>query len=76
MIKADAADTYRVYGELITANLHQIKTGDTKAVVENYYDGSLVTIPLDPRFTPAKNAQQYFKKYNKSKKPLRKKHCK
>lgn len=73
LIKADAADTYRVYGELITANLHQIKTGDTKAVVENYYDGSLVTIPLDPRFTPAKNAQQYFKKYNKSKTAIKEK---
>lgn len=73
LIKADAADTYRVYGELITANLHQIKTGDTKAVVENYYDGSLVTIPLDPRFAPAKNAQQYFKKYNKSKTAIKEK---
>ena len=39
----------------------------------NYYDGSQVEIPVDPRFSPSKNAQIYFKKYGKSKTAVKEK---
>ena len=39
----------------------------------NYYDGSMVTIPLDVKQTAAKNAQHYFKKYGKSKTAIKEK---
>jgi predicted ribosome quality control (RQC) complex YloA/Tae2 family protein len=67
LLKAENSEKYRLYGELITANLHLIKTGDKEARVTNYYDGSPITIPLDVRYAPSKNAQMYFKKYSKSK---------
>ncbi len=73
MIKAENSNIYRLYGELITANIHKIKTGDNEAVLTNYYDGQLIHIPLDIRYAPAKNAQLYFKKYGKAKTALKEK---
>ena len=39
----------------------------------NYYDGTMVNIPLDVKASPAKNAQTYFKKYGKSKTAIKEK---
>ncbi|MEG0662291.1 MAG: NFACT RNA binding domain-containing protein, partial [Anaerovoracaceae bacterium] len=71
--KAASADKYQLYGELLTASLHQIKTGDASATVMNYYTQEEVTIPLDIRFAPPKNAQLYFKKYSKAKRSIKEK---
>lgn len=73
LLKAENSEDLRLYGELLTANMHLIKPGAEKVTVTNYYDGSQVTIKLDPRFTPSKNAQQYFKKYGKSKTAIKEK---
>ncbi|MGI6721819.1 MAG: Rqc2 family fibronectin-binding protein [Anaerovoracaceae bacterium] len=67
LLKAENSEKYHLYGELLTANIHNFKTGDREVTVTNYYDGSDITIPLDKRFAPAKNAQNYFKKYSKAK---------
>jgi predicted ribosome quality control (RQC) complex YloA/Tae2 family protein len=65
LIQAEDSDIYRLYGELLTASLHSVQDGRSSAEVLNYYDGTMMTIPLDPRFTAAQNAQRYFKKYGK-----------
>lgn len=67
--EAKNADQWKLYGELLTAHLHELKRGDTEANVVNYYDETqpVISIPLDPQLTPAENAQRYFKKYTKSK---------
>ncbi len=57
----------RLYGELITANLHALKERQDKALLLNYYDNTEVLVPLDPTKPPSKNAQAYFKKYEKAK---------
>ena len=67
ILQAEKADDYRLYGELLTANLHMLKQGDKKVKVLNYYDNKEIEIPLDPRFSPSKNAQIYYKRYNKAK---------
>lgn len=58
----------RIYGELIKANLYNIKNGASFAEVQNYYDSELKTIriPLNPALTPQKNAAKYFKDYKKT----------
>ncbi len=71
--KAANSENLRLYGELLTANIHLIHPGDKSVEVINYYDGNPVTIPLNEKFTPAKNAQQYFKRYGKSKTALKEK---
>lgn len=65
-------DTYKLYGELITANLYKIPNHNLESIeVENYYDNNnLVTIPLDKKYLPSINAKKYFKKYNKLKNTL------
>lgn len=61
-------EKYRVWGELITANLYQVPRGADKTVLPNYYEDMAMTeIPLDPALAPNVNAQKYFKQYNKLK---------
>jgi len=67
LLAAENSDKYRLYGELLTANLHQIRQGETSAEVLDYYTNKMISIPLDPRFTPNQNAQRYYKKYSKAK---------
>ena len=73
LLSAENSEDLRLYGELLTANIHMMKPGMKEVTVTNYYDGSQVTIPLDPRFSPNKNAQSYFKKYGKSKTAIKEK---
>ena len=61
---------FELYGELITANIYKISRGDDKLVAENYYDGTIVDIPLDKAISPSENAQRYYKKYTKLKRSL------
>ena len=69
LMDAKNAEKYRLYGELLTANLYAIQRGDKETEVINYYDAdnNTITIPLDPQKTPAENAQRYFQKYQKAK---------
>jgi len=65
-------EKYRLYGDLITANIHAIEKGLTTVSLVNYYDPEcqMIDIPLKVNRTPAQNAQSYYKKYNKSKTAL------
>lgn len=63
---------YQLYGELITANLYQIKNENLKEItLDNYYNhNEKIVIPLDDRFSPSTNAKRFFKKYHKLKNAL------
>ncbi len=69
MNATESMERNRLYGELLTANLHSAKQNGTIAAVLNYYldPPELVEIPLDARFSVGDNAQRYFKKYQKQK---------
>lgn len=73
LISAQDSEYLRLYGEILTANLHAVKPGISKVKLVNYYDGSEIEIPLDTRFSASKNAQIYFKKYGKSKTAIKEK---
>lgn len=67
-------EQYRIYGELITSNLYRyaLHSNLESITVPNYYDNqNEITIPLDKRFSVSKNAEKYFKKYNKLKNTLK-----
>ena len=71
--ECDNKDLYKLYGELITANLYKIAKDFTasKIEVENYYDyNAILAIPLDNTISIANNAKKYFRKYNKLKNAL------
>ena len=70
--ECDEMDKYRLYGELITANLYRITNNHSSSIeLENYYDNNnLISIPLDIKYSPNVNAKRYFKKYSKLKNAL------
>lgn len=67
---AFGAEENRLKGELIFANIYKLKGGESQAELDNYYDGGKITVSLDERLSPAKNAENYYKKYNKQKRAL------
>ncbi|MBO4235619.1 MAG: NFACT family protein [Firmicutes bacterium] len=73
LLEAENSEKYRIYGELLNANIHAITPGAESITLDNYYDGTKVEIPLDPKYSPAKNAQNYFKKYGKFKTAIKEK---
>ena len=71
--ECEKMDTYRLYGELLTANLYKFTNSPnlSEVTVENYYDNNNpITIPLDNSLNVNKNIEKYFKKYNKLKNAL------
>ena len=69
LAEAEKAEGYRIKGELLTANLYRLEKGAKEVVLENWYEEGCPTvkISLDPTLPPTKNAQRYFKTYNKLK---------
>ena len=62
-------DEFRLRGDLITANLYRMKSGEKVLHAENYYEDDCPTIdiPLDPLLSPQQNAAKNYKQYNKLK---------
>lgn len=65
--KRDKTDEYKLYGELLTANVYQNKNYIPEIEVLNYFTGENIIIELDSTKTLNENAQRYFKLYAKSK---------
>ena len=62
------ADRYRLYGELLSAQMHLVPKGSRTVSLPNFYDeeNKSIDIPLDETLSPVQNAQRYFKKYRKA----------
>lgn len=62
-------EAFKRLGDLITANIYQLRRGMTEVSLTDYCDETCptVTVTLDSRLTPSQNAQRYYKKYNKCK---------
>lgn len=68
LLNCENGETYKLWGDLITANMYALRRGMTSASLPNWYgNGETVDVPLSERMTPAQNAQAYYKKYTKSK---------
>ena len=59
----------RQFGDILTANLHNLTKGQTKALCEDFYDENMgmVEIPLSPTLSPQQNAAKYYKDYARMK---------
>ena len=65
---AESGEKYRLYGEILSANLYRVEDHSKSVTLENFYDNNeLLTIPLKEELTASENAGRYFKRYNKSK---------
>ncbi len=67
--KSKNRETYKIYGDLITANLYRLSGGMKELEAENYFSENLETvkIPLKEDLSPSQNAQRYYKLYTKAK---------
>lgn len=70
LFEAQDLDKYKLFGDLLSANLHTINKGDKHIEVLNYYDNSMLTIPLNIQLSPQQNLQSFYKKYAKLKRTL------
>lgn len=70
MKTAEDAETLKIKGDILIANLRNIRRGQKEVSLPNIYDpdGSNITIKLDERLSPSDNAQKYFENYKKAKK--------
>lgn len=59
-------EKYRLWGEILSANLYNIKAGQSKVILPNFYQpGEEIEIPLNEKLSPSQNAQKYFNRYKK-----------
>lgn len=68
LLESRDAEAFRVWGDLIMANLYSLEQGE-EAILVNFYDEEQkeIKIPLDPSLTPRENAKNLYKKYQKAK---------
>lgn len=69
ILAASKRDKFKIYGELITANIYRLEKGQEEVELDNYYseDNEKIKVTLDKNLEPSENAQKYFKRYNKLK---------
>lgn len=65
-------DKYRLYGDLIMANLYNLKDYSNEASVYDYENDKQIKIELDESKTLKENANNFYKRYNKAKTSLSK----
>lgn len=65
LLDCEKADYLRECGDMILANIHQIRKGMDKIEVDNYFTGGKSVIDLDITLNPQQNANRYYKKYSK-----------
>lgn len=66
--RAEDADKYRVWGELINSSGTSVGPGVSEIEALDYYRDppAPIVIPLDPRYSSRDNARNYFAKYTKA----------
>ena len=59
----------RQLGDIVTANIHRIKKGQTIVRCEDFYDEEMkeIDIPISPILSPQQNAAKFYKDYAKLK---------
>ena len=59
----------RQLGDIVTANIHRIRKGQTVLEAEDFYDEQMavIQIPLSPLLSPQQNAAKFYKDYTRMK---------
>lgn len=56
-------NTYKIWADILMANLHSIPERSKSISLPNFYDASkLIDIPLSETLSPQKNAERYYRK--------------
>jgi len=66
--RAEAAEEWRIMGELLSASAHTVEKGAESVSLTNYYDPEMrpLVVPLDPTLSARENAEEYFTRQRKA----------
>ena len=67
--KSKDREKFKIYADVLSANLHLLKGGESSITLQNFYSENLqeIEIPLDETKSGPLNSQAYYKKYSKLK---------
>lgn len=60
--KIDTQTPYKHIADVLMANLHQLKKGETKVKLLNFYSNTEIDIKLKKGLSPQENAENYYRK--------------
>lgn len=65
--RADKAEDFRNFGELLKTQLHTLRRGDKSALLVDWSspDQAKVEVPLDPTLSPKANMERYFHQHQR-----------
>lgn len=65
---SEKAQKYKIWGDILTTNMHQITMPAKSVTLENYYENNKkIDIELNDEISLNENIQKYYKLYNKTK---------
>lgn len=67
--KADY-EKYKEKGDILASCIYNVKKGMPFVETYDFYNDTIIKIPLDPQKTPQENLEKIYKKYNKLKRGL------
>ncbi len=69
LLDSQDREKYKIYADLISANIHKIPRGTEFVELENFYDENMniINVPIDIKLSPIANAQKFYKRYSKLK---------
>ena len=69
-LDASKCEDNKKKADLILTYVYKIKNGDDVAILLDYETGEEIKVELNPNLSPSKNAENYYKKFNKQKRTL------
>ena len=65
LLKLKTKEKYKIWADIVSANLYSIKKGQKSLKAIDFYTGENVEIPLDERLSPIQNVQKLYHEYKK-----------
>lgn len=63
-------EKYKEQGDILASCIYSVKKGMSFVETYDFYNDTMIKIPLEPQYTPQENLERIYKKYNKLKRGL------
>ena len=67
MLENGKFETYKLYGDLLSSNIHLLKTHAQTITLDDWTTGKPLAITLDPKLSPNANITLFYDRYQKAK---------
>lgn len=67
LLNAGRKESFKIMGDILSANLYSVKKGDKELKAQNFYSENYeeIIIPLDERKSPSQNLEKFYKEYKR-----------